>query len=257
MSRPSRSQPVVEGSRRVRSAKVSTVVTDDLRQRIRAGEWSAGEPIPPEMDLASEYAVSRGTIRSALRDLATEGLVITKHGSGTYVTQFSSGMRTNLRDLTSMTATIEHAGMDSTMRYTLREEKPADEQEAGMLGIAEADPVVHTRREVEAGGLMVAVSFDTIRRDALPPDFDITGFEGSIFRLFDELDRPIRYATSEVHAAVGHDFGLHAEASEEPFLMMFQTHFDSDNEPIFFARTYFREGKFSFTLMRVREGNTA
>lgn len=51
------------------------VVSDDLRQRIVEGSLSQGDPLPPELELASRFGVHRSTIREALRQLEQEGLL--------------------------------------------------------------------------------------------------------------------------------------------------------------------------------------
>ena len=57
----------------------------DVRRRIAAGEWQAGERIAPELQLVREYAVSRVTIRQALAELVKDDLLERHRGSGTYV----------------------------------------------------------------------------------------------------------------------------------------------------------------------------
>jgi DNA-binding GntR family transcriptional regulator len=57
----------------------------DVRRRIAAGEWNAGERIAPELQLVREYAVSRVTIRQALAELVKDDLLERHRGSGTYV----------------------------------------------------------------------------------------------------------------------------------------------------------------------------
>lgn len=58
----------------------------DLRKRIEAGEFAAGEKIPTEVELVEAYGVSRITIRRATKALADDGYVTSRQGSGTYVT---------------------------------------------------------------------------------------------------------------------------------------------------------------------------
>jgi GntR family transcriptional regulator len=56
-----------------------------LRDRIVSGELKAGARLPSELALASQYEVSRVTIRLALDLLAKEDLVEKRVGSGTYI----------------------------------------------------------------------------------------------------------------------------------------------------------------------------
>lgn len=60
--------------------KISHQVVERLTQRIRAGEWRAGEQLPSERDLMDTYRVGRPAVREALQDLARSGIVEITHG---------------------------------------------------------------------------------------------------------------------------------------------------------------------------------
>ena len=52
---------------------------------LQASEWLPGAAIPSEMELAARYAVSQGTVRKAIDELAAENLLVRRQGKGTYV----------------------------------------------------------------------------------------------------------------------------------------------------------------------------
>jgi GntR family transcriptional regulator len=60
-------------------------VAEDLRAKMAGGHFPVGAQLPTENDLCGLYAVSRFTVREALRVLAEEGLISRKRGSGTLV----------------------------------------------------------------------------------------------------------------------------------------------------------------------------
>ncbi|MER5842157.1 GntR family transcriptional regulator [Streptomyces prasinus] len=60
-------------------------IADDLRDRIATGRIGAGERLPSEAHLASQYKVSTATLRNALAVLQAEGLVEKAHGKGNFV----------------------------------------------------------------------------------------------------------------------------------------------------------------------------
>ena len=62
-------------------------IADQLRRMIESGEVQAGEQIPTEDQLMKQYHASRNTVRGALRELTTRGLVYTLHGKGTFVSE--------------------------------------------------------------------------------------------------------------------------------------------------------------------------
>jgi GntR family transcriptional regulator len=61
----------------------------DLTQRIAAAEWLPGGALPSEAKLAAHYAAAIGTLRKAIDELVTEGIVVRRQGSGTFVASHS------------------------------------------------------------------------------------------------------------------------------------------------------------------------
>lgn len=60
-------------------------IADQIRSLVRSGEYTAGQRLPPERDLARQLGVSRPSVREALIALEVEGLVEVRIGSGIYV----------------------------------------------------------------------------------------------------------------------------------------------------------------------------
>ena len=56
-----------------------------ITQSLQSGEWKPGEMIPSEVELATRFKVSQGTVRKAIDELATENLVMRRQGKGTFV----------------------------------------------------------------------------------------------------------------------------------------------------------------------------
>jgi DNA-binding GntR family transcriptional regulator len=60
-------------------------IADALCQRITTGELPPGSMLPSESELAREFGVARGTVRQALAELESQGLVTTRPGRGRWV----------------------------------------------------------------------------------------------------------------------------------------------------------------------------
>ncbi len=60
-----------------------------LMSGIESGKWLPGDCLPTEAALAASAKVSLGTVQKALRILEQEGIVVRRHGSGTYVASAS------------------------------------------------------------------------------------------------------------------------------------------------------------------------
>jgi DNA-binding FadR family transcriptional regulator len=79
-------------------------VVTQLRRQILEGDYSFEDRLPAERNLAQEFGVSRGTIRSVLQILEKQHLVARQIGSGTYVSHRES---TNQQEIASVTSPIE------------------------------------------------------------------------------------------------------------------------------------------------------
>ena len=65
-------------------------LVDILRDKIE-NEMEPGDLLPSERELSERYGLSRTTVRLALKELETLGLISRRHGKGTYVTDLSGG----------------------------------------------------------------------------------------------------------------------------------------------------------------------
>ena len=74
--------PALEG---LRGARLHEGIVLRLRDLIRQGELRHGSRLPPERALAEQFGVGRSSVREAIRSLELQGLVVTRHGSGSFV----------------------------------------------------------------------------------------------------------------------------------------------------------------------------
>ena len=79
-------------------------VAAQLRRAILDGQYAFEERLPAERNLAEEFGVSRGTIRSVLQILEEQHLVTRQLGSGTYVAHREIA---NQQEIASITSPIE------------------------------------------------------------------------------------------------------------------------------------------------------
>ena len=60
-------------------------IMEQIRARIAAGDWPPGKELPSIRALAAGLNVSVITIKRAYLDLETEGVIVTRHGKGSFV----------------------------------------------------------------------------------------------------------------------------------------------------------------------------
>ncbi|HEY9054573.1 MAG TPA: FadR/GntR family transcriptional regulator [Rectinemataceae bacterium] len=65
----------------------SQEVASHIKSLIRDGALKPGEKLPNEIELCGNFAVSRPTIREAIKSLVSQGIIEIRRGKGTYVRQ--------------------------------------------------------------------------------------------------------------------------------------------------------------------------
>lgn len=72
---------------RVKQPKISDVIMEQLEAMILEGSLKPGQQLPPERTLASQFEVSRPSLREALQKLSARGLIISRQGGGSFVSE--------------------------------------------------------------------------------------------------------------------------------------------------------------------------
>ena len=62
-------------------------IVEQIRQRVAAGDWPAGQELPSIRALAADLRVSVITVKRAYLDLESEGVIVTRHGKGSFVAE--------------------------------------------------------------------------------------------------------------------------------------------------------------------------
>ncbi len=73
----------------VRKTRLFEGVAQQIQRLIVDGALKPGDKLPPERELAERFAVSRGSVRDAIRTLELVGLVVPRQGEGTVVADVS------------------------------------------------------------------------------------------------------------------------------------------------------------------------
>lgn len=74
----------------IQSERLYERIVSQIEQRIESGELQVGDQLPPERELAEQFAVSRTAVREAVKALRQKGLLEIRPGRGTFVTNGTS-----------------------------------------------------------------------------------------------------------------------------------------------------------------------
>ncbi|MGE6631812.1 FadR/GntR family transcriptional regulator [Bacillus sp. NPDC077027] len=66
---------------------IVNMVYEQLKDNIANGNWEPGSKLPSEPQLQKMFNVSRVSVRSAIQRLRDQGIVVTHHGKGSFVSE--------------------------------------------------------------------------------------------------------------------------------------------------------------------------
>ncbi len=129
-------------------------VRDLLLGRVRGGEWGAGETLPNEFVLASNFDVSVGTVRRAVAELEAIGVLVRKQGRGTFVAGRGAGA---LQEKFSRLRLL--SGDRFAQEYTLfsLSRRGANVVESARLPSGRGHGVIEIVQHVEKGGGIIGI----------------------------------------------------------------------------------------------------
>lgn len=233
-------------------------LTEQVRQHIKeaiAEEQFEDGRIPAEADLATELGVSRTTIRDALSRLEHEGAIYRRQGAGTFVNQHGLQIRSKLDEIWSYEDVLEAHGYQPSVQVLNVRTEPADEATAEGLGIDIGDPVLVTEKLFREDGVPVVLTENRIPAALVGGDIQESDARMPIWDfLATHCGRSLSHYLSDlVPVSVGGVVAARLEMkASAPAICFDEIGYDSDNEPIVRATSWFRDELLRFRLIRRR-----
>src|SRR5512137_2609234 len=76
----------------VRTSRLYEQIVQQVEESIQKGALKPGNQLPPERELAEQFAVSRTAVREAVKALREKGLIEIRPGRGTFITNGTNGV---------------------------------------------------------------------------------------------------------------------------------------------------------------------
>ena len=169
-----------------------------IEDAVHAGAVKPGDALPSERDLALRAEVSRVTVRKAVQHLVRDGLLVQRHGSGTFVAQSTPRVEQSLSELTSFTEDMARRGMSVRAVWLDRGLYLPSPEEMMVLGLAAGDRVARIARLRLSGDTPLAIERAVLSSDILS---DPEAIESSLYAHLEKRgNRPVR-AVQRIRAA--------------------------------------------------------
>ena len=222
-------------------------VERELQQMMMLPEFQNGALMPPEVEIANRFGVSRGTVRAALTRLVERGLLQRKAGVGTRVTPAApessiGAWRSFTREMARRNIRVdsyflELKAVPAPARVALALRVPAETELQRLDRVRGWDdrPVLHSRSWFHP-------------RVRLPETAD---FSRPLYELVQETTGAVASSASEEFSAVKAKPSLARRLKVrpgEPLLLRGHTVFDAGKRPMEFAEVHYVSARFTLTI---------
>ena len=219
-----------------------------LTQSLVAGEWKPGEAIPSEIELASRFRVSQGTVRKAIDELASEHILMRRQGKGTYVASHNepSYQYRFLR----VTPDSGEKLLPKNLFFGLERGKAAGDA-ALALGLKPGSPVVQFKRVMSFAGRPMILDDIVFGANQFPglTLSELEEFAGSVYSFYETVFgvRMIR-AEERLRAVAADNFAAaHLKVAQgTPLLCVDRIAFTYGDKPVEWRRGLCRTDGFSY-----------
>jgi GntR family transcriptional regulator len=238
-----------------KSRTLTDLTEQELRKAILTGEFQPGSQLPTEAELIDMLKVSRTTVREALRSLENEGLVLRRHGVGTFVLErpiinnfgINYGVSEMIR-MSNMTPGTSELNVSTIS---------ASGEVADQLMVNNGEPVILIERVRTANNKPVVYSLDFIPISLLggkeiPPDLHPN------FSLYDflqsEFNINIEYGVARI-APIKADKKVASKLAQKKdsiLLFIAQTDFQANETPVLYTHEYNLPNAFNYGFLRRR-----
>lgn len=216
------------------------VISRDLTGQIGSGLLGAGDRLPSESELAQHYGVSRMTVRQALGQLESDGLVVRRHGTGTFVGEPQQRRRrANRVGPFAEEMGVEQADVTSQLLEQTVAHPPEDVAAALGLQPGQAAVRVHRLRRLRGEPVSLQDSWVPL---LLAPSVARDGLEGgSLYRTLREREGlEVTRAEQEVSAslATAEQARLLSVEVGSPLIVIARTAYTGDGQLVEVARSH-------------------
>ena len=231
-------------------SRVETVLASEISD----GDLKVGDQLPTEDSLISRFGVSRITVRRAIQNLVSRGLVEIRRGKGTFVA--APKITQELTELSGFVEDMHALGHKPTARVIGKEIVTADANVASQLALTKGEHVVRIRRVRLADG--IPLSFD---ETYLPLEIGkkIISNNLKVEPIFSLLER--KYDVP----LIGAEYKLDAVAAEpdvaavlkvkqqSPIFRIERTSYSTGSRPVDYERLHYRGDLVRFVTRLVRK----
>jgi GntR family transcriptional regulator len=222
-----------------------------IRRRIEDGQLKPGDMVASERELAKTHKVSLMTARHALADLAREGMVERRHGSGTFV----APPKIHFNKLMSYTEQMASRGLAANSRIISSGVLDNEPEIAARLSLSASSHLFTLERVRQAADEPFALETCYLSADEFPALAGGTLERGSLFVTLErEYGIELAYADEEIDATAAdlRTAEMLAVTRGAPLLRIRQLIYTTKGKACMYVVGLYRSGRHTLLIRRFR-----
>ncbi|NEZ64573.1 GntR family transcriptional regulator [Leptolyngbyaceae cyanobacterium CCMR0082] len=136
------------------------VISEQLKEKIEAGQYEPGQRLPSEFDLGELFGVSRTTIRKAILNLIQQGLVRSQRGKGSFVSGHHKINISISNPMTHFDIAFREQGYEGRIQSLKFQLTQASAELAHTLAVAQGTHVYEQEKIIYADDSPIALEID-------------------------------------------------------------------------------------------------
>ena len=221
-------------------------LSEQLTAAIADGTLKPGDPFENELALAERLDLSRPTVRRAIAELVTRGLLVRRRGVGTVV---ASEVIHRRDELTSLYDDMQRRGQKPRTEVLRVEREQVNAHAATSMGLPADTPLLYVERLRYAGPVPAA-----LMQNWLPPQFAALADEDLAGQSMYALLRTRGVRPVIAHQTIGarrprpNERKLLGLAAGDPLLTMSRRAYAADGSAVEFGDHCYRYDQYAFDL---------
>lgn len=225
-------------------------IRDWLKELIESGRYRPGDRLPSETTLASLCRVHRNTLRQAISELASEGILRKEKGRGTFVVAPPVSLKHRLERISSFSDDLDEAGITGNTRILKKGVEAPNEYVARALLLGSRSKVIILRRLRMGNGTPFIYEESYLPYPNFKPilEMDLTG---SMYKILAERFKVVLARSQQTLRAVNLKGRIARilELTENAAGIFMESHtFDQNNMPVEVLFSYYRGDKYVFEV---------
>lgn len=208
--------------------------------------------LPSEQQLAEQMGISRNTVREALKALENEGVIISRHGVGTFVINTPGNLKHNIAVLNSTTDIIANNGYRPGSKNITFDKRLAPAEICKRLNLPEDQEFLFIKRVRSADDKPIAYVEDYIPyQDGMLEAFS-ADIEAPLFPWLNQFGKKPAFSNCTIHSVLSTPEHQQYLALTEltGLLLLQQSHYSNKGELILYSDSYFLTSELEFNLVR-------